>query len=118
MSLNQEEVTKQDANQEYRGAYKVGKEERKVSKDAGMREDGRHGDGRSGKGATNCGANDRTDRPNEWHHSKHTCYVLSNNNMWDSIQGRLTFMLRLLDQFADHCLDDSNVSICPNMSQP
>lgn len=117
MSLNQEEVTKEDADQEYRGAYEIRKEEREASKDAGVRENGRHGDGRSGKGATNCRANYRTDRPNEWHHSKRSCYILSTNNMWDSFQGGLTFMLGLLDQFADHCLDDSNVSICPSVSQ-
>ena len=81
MSLNQEEVTEQDANQEYGGAYEVGKEIRKVCKNASRGEDGRHGDGRSGKGATNCGANDRTDRPNEWHHCKRSRCVLSTKNM-------------------------------------
>ena len=77
MSLDQNEVAEQDANQEDSGAYEIGEEVRKVGKDAGRREDRRHGNGRSSKSTTNCRAYDRTDRPNEWHHRKRSCYGVS-----------------------------------------
>lgn len=44
VSLNQEEVAKEDADQEESSADEIRKKVRKCSKDASRREDGRHGD--------------------------------------------------------------------------
>lgn len=74
MSLHEEEVPKDDADEKEASADGVGKKVRKCGEDARGRKQGGHGDGGAGKEATNRWPNDRTDRPYERHHGICPCW--------------------------------------------